>query len=226
MGRRPGVKKSPIPVDFKQQIDEISAVGRYIPKTTAILPILFHFTSLPYYFNLFLLLFLSHSHLHTAKKRAVTFLDQCLCAHHLSAPDHQELIVTVSKALGISSTRVQPNADDEDENTEEIPAMEASSSSSSGKQRSSSRVSSSSSSSSSKSKPSEEHNEVCEVCEKGGDLLCCDSCTLVFHVKCIRPKLSSVPKGRWSCAHCVADGMGPGDEIAARKALVSNLNGT
>ena len=90
----------------------------------------------------------------------------------------------------------------------------------------SSSSSSSSSSKDSKSKLAEEHNEVCEVCEKGGDLLCCDSCTLVFHVQCIRPKLSAVPKGRWSCAHCVADGMGPGDEIAARKAVVSTLNGT
>jgi hypothetical protein len=51
----------------------------------------------------------------------------------------------------------------------------------------------------------DDHDEICEVCEKGGDLLCCDTCTLVFHLKCIRPKLSTVPKGSWSCPHCVID---------------------
>ena len=51
----------------------------------------------------------------------------------------------------------------------------------------------------------DDHNEVCEVCEKGGDLLCCDTCTLVFHLNCLRPKISSIPKGKWSCAHCIAD---------------------
>jgi hypothetical protein len=51
----------------------------------------------------------------------------------------------------------------------------------------------------------DEHNEVCEVCETGGDLLCCDTCSLVFHLACIRPKLASVPKGEWSCAYCVLD---------------------
>lgn len=51
----------------------------------------------------------------------------------------------------------------------------------------------------------DEHNEVCEVCEKGGDLLCCDTCTLVFHLKCVRPIMSTVPKGEWSCSYCVLD---------------------
>lgn len=51
----------------------------------------------------------------------------------------------------------------------------------------------------------DDHDEICEVCEKGGDLLCCDTCTLVFHLKCIRPKLSVVPKGHWSCPHCIIE---------------------
>lgn len=61
-------------------------------------------------------------------------------------------------------------------------------------------------SSSSKSvKYNDEHNEVCEVCEKGGELLCCETCSLVFHLKCLRPKLAIVPKGRWSCPYCILD---------------------
>ena len=50
------------------------------------------------------------------------------------------------------------------------------------------------------------HDEVCDVCEKGGTLMCCDTCTLAFHVGCLRPAIKAVPKGRWSCAHCQLDG--------------------
>lgn len=52
---------------------------------------------------------------------------------------------------------------------------------------------------------SDEHNEVCEICERGGDLLCCDTCTLVYHLPCVRPRLNNVPRGAWSCAHCILD---------------------
>jgi len=62
-----------------------------------------------------------------------------------------------------------------------------------------------SSSSSSKNRLKDRHNDICGVCEKGGDLICCDSCTIVFHLKCIRPKMKVVPKGVWSCAYCVID---------------------
>ena len=65
--------------------------------------------------------------------------------------------------------------------------------------------SSSSSSSSSKNCLKDRHNDICGVCEKGGDLICCDTCTIVFHLKCIRPKMKVVPKGVWSCAYCVID---------------------
>ena len=51
----------------------------------------------------------------------------------------------------------------------------------------------------------DEHNEVCEVCEIAGDLLCCETCTLVYHLSCLRPKITSVPKGRWSCVNCIID---------------------
>lgn len=51
----------------------------------------------------------------------------------------------------------------------------------------------------------DQHNEVCEVCELGGELICCDTCSLVFHVKCVRPILNNIPRGPWSCAHCVLE---------------------
>ena len=54
----------------------------------------------------------------------------------------------------------------------------------------------------------QQHNDMCEVCSQGGELLCCDTCSLVFHPNCCRPLLSIIPKEdeAWSCAYCVADG--------------------
>ena len=53
---------------------------------------------------------------------------------------------------------------------------------------------------------SEGHNELCEVCAQGGELLCCDTCSLVFHPQCCRPELPDFPDDDWSCAFCVIDG--------------------
>lgn len=74
-----------------------------------------------------------------------------------------------------------------------------------GKQRTSNRIGTNSAKEIVAGKKEDDHNEVCEVCEKGGDLLCCDTCSLVFHLGCIRPKISSIPKGKWSCAYCTSD---------------------
>ena len=73
----------------------------------------------------------------------------------------------------------------------------------------------------SSSKRQDSHNELCEVCDTGGDLLCCDTCNLVFHVACIRPKIASVPKGKWSCAYCIVEGVVKGDVDAAKRAIRS-----
>ena len=53
--------------------------------------------------------------------------------------------------------------------------------------------------------PVETHNDSCEVCGTGGDLICCSTCNLVFHLGCTRPQLTEVPEGNWNCAYCVAE---------------------
>jgi hypothetical protein len=53
-----------------------------------------------------------------------------------------------------------------------------------------------------------QHNNDCKVCNLGGDLLCCDKCTLVFHLQCVCPKLKEVPPGDWMCAYCCVAGLG------------------
>jgi hypothetical protein len=36
------------------------------------------------------------------------------------------------------------------------------------------------------------HMEACYACKEGGDLLCCDGCTAVYHLACA--KLEAVPE--------------------------------
>lgn len=52
------------------------------------------------------------------------------------------------------------------------------------------------------------HNDICECCGDLGELICCSTCNLVYHIECTRPKLSELPEGDWSCAFCVAAGTG------------------
>ncbi|KAL3801016.1 hypothetical protein HJC23_002309 [Cyclotella cryptica] len=53
----------------------------------------------------------------------------------------------------------------------------------------------------------DQHNDLCEVCNLPGELLCCATCNLVFHTKCARPKLVKEPDDDWKCAYCIAEGV-------------------
>lgn len=46
------------------------------------------------------------------------------------------------------------------------------------------------------------NDNTCNVCEKRGMLICCDSCPLSFHMECMSPPLRRVPRGAWSCEKC------------------------
>lgn len=45
-----------------------------------------------------------------------------------------------------------------------------------------------------------DHEDYCHVCNDGGDLICCDNCPLVYHVRCA--KLRKAPVGDWKCIVC------------------------
>ena len=49
----------------------------------------------------------------------------------------------------------------------------------------------------------DQHQSLCQVCGRGGDLLCCDTCTLVYHMECLKPPLKAIPKGIWQCPVCL-----------------------
>jgi hypothetical protein len=58
---------------------------------------------------------------------------------------------------------------------------------------------------SSKGKDMDLHNDLCQQCGIGGDVLCCDFCNVVYHMGCLTPKLSVLPEGKWGCPVCVQE---------------------
>ncbi|XP_036325990.1 chromodomain-helicase-DNA-binding protein Mi-2 homolog isoform X2 [Rhagoletis pomonella] len=51
-----------------------------------------------------------------------------------------------------------------------------------------------------------EHQDYCEVCQQGGEIILCDTCPRAYHLVCLEPELDEAPEGKWSCPHCEADG--------------------
>lgn len=49
---------------------------------------------------------------------------------------------------------------------------------------------------------SKEWDEYCYLCNDGGNMLCCESCTKVAHASCVN--LKNAPKGAWHCKDCTA----------------------
>ncbi|EDV24353.1 uncharacterized protein TRIADDRAFT_27056, partial [Trichoplax adhaerens] len=45
--------------------------------------------------------------------------------------------------------------------------------------------------------------DFCHVCKDGGQLLCCDSCPLSYHLRCLNPPLEDIPEGDWRCPRCL-----------------------
>lgn len=53
-----------------------------------------------------------------------------------------------------------------------------------------------------------DHQDYCEVCQQGGEIILCDTCPRAYHLVCLDPELEKAPEGKWSCPHCVS-GVGP-----------------
>ncbi|XP_067659338.1 chromodomain-helicase-DNA-binding protein 4-like isoform X4 [Haliotis asinina] len=52
-----------------------------------------------------------------------------------------------------------------------------------------------------------EHQDYCEVCQQGGEIILCDSCPRAYHLVCLEPELEEAPEGKWSCPHCEGEGI-------------------
>ncbi|XP_068598282.1 chromodomain-helicase-DNA-binding protein 5 [Brachionichthys hirsutus] len=52
-----------------------------------------------------------------------------------------------------------------------------------------------------------DHQDYCEVCQQGGEIILCDTCPRAYHLVCLEPELEKAPEGKWSCPHCEKDGI-------------------
>ncbi|XP_066991467.2 chromodomain-helicase-DNA-binding protein Mi-2 homolog isoform X1 [Anabrus simplex] len=57
-----------------------------------------------------------------------------------------------------------------------------------------------------------DHQDYCEVCQQGGEIMLCDTCPRAYHLVCLEPELEEPPEGKWSCPHCEAEGVPDQDE--------------
>lgn len=48
-----------------------------------------------------------------------------------------------------------------------------------------------------------DHQDYCEVCQQGGEIILCDTCPRAYHMVCLDPDMEKAPEGTWSCPHCV-----------------------
>uniref|UniRef100_A0A5S6QHK0 Chromodomain-helicase-DNA-binding protein 3 n=1 Tax=Trichuris muris TaxID=70415 RepID=A0A5S6QHK0_TRIMR len=58
-----------------------------------------------------------------------------------------------------------------------------------------------------------DHQDYCEVCQQGGEIILCDTCPRAYHMVCLDPDMEEAPEGRWSCPHCESEI--PNDDEAA-----------
>lgn len=52
-----------------------------------------------------------------------------------------------------------------------------------------------------------DHQDYCEVCQQGGEIILCDTCPRAYHLVCLDPELEDTPEGKWSCPHCEGEGV-------------------
>ncbi|XP_026667383.1 chromodomain-helicase-DNA-binding protein Mi-2 homolog isoform X2 [Ceratina calcarata] len=57
-----------------------------------------------------------------------------------------------------------------------------------------------------------DHQDYCEVCQQGGEIILCDTCPRAYHLVCLDPELEETPEGKWSCPHCEGEGAAEDDD--------------
>nr|CAB3230448.1 chromodomain-helicase-DNA-binding protein 4 [Phallusia mammillata] len=61
-----------------------------------------------------------------------------------------------------------------------------------------------------------DHQDYCDVCKQGGEIILCDGCPRAFHLVCLEPPLDKPPEGSWPCPVCVKNGVKPKDRSEYR----------
>ncbi|VDN02899.1 unnamed protein product [Thelazia callipaeda] len=66
-----------------------------------------------------------------------------------------------------------------------------------------------------------DHQDYCEVCQQGGEIILCDTCPKAYHLVCLDPDMEEPPEGRWSCPTCESAGATREDE--EEKKIATNM---
>ncbi|KRY80091.1 Chromodomain-helicase-DNA-binding protein 3 [Trichinella pseudospiralis] len=65
---------------------------------------------------------------------------------------------------------------------------------------------------------STDHQDYCEVCQQGGEIILCDTCPRAYHMVCLDPDMEEPPGGKWSCPHCENDLVNDNDAVTSKEA--------
>ncbi|KRY35153.1 Chromodomain-helicase-DNA-binding protein 3 [Trichinella spiralis] len=63
-----------------------------------------------------------------------------------------------------------------------------------------------------------DHQDYCEVCQQGGEIILCDTCPRAYHMVCLDPDMEEPPGGKWSCPHCENDLVNDNDAVTSKEA--------
>ncbi|CAF0825687.1 unnamed protein product [Brachionus calyciflorus] len=53
----------------------------------------------------------------------------------------------------------------------------------------------------------DQHQDYCEACQQGGEIILCESCPKAYHLCCLEPELEEAPDGEWFCDKCEKSGV-------------------
>ncbi|XP_011504355.1 PREDICTED: bromodomain adjacent to zinc finger domain protein 1A isoform X2 [Ceratosolen solmsi marchali] len=59
--------------------------------------------------------------------------------------------------------------------------------------------------------------QLCAICDNDGKLVACVTCPKFYHIDCLDPPLTRVPRGRWSCTTCKSRKSNPRPVVKGRE---------
>lgn len=68
-----------------------------------------------------------------------------------------------------------------------------------------------------------DHQDYCEVCQQGGEIILCDTCPRAYHMVCLDPDMEKAPEGKWSCPHCVSTGLSKTVQVVVKGGRSNDL---
>eukprot|EP01038_Epipyxis_sp_PR26KG_P010232 gene10232-13764_t len=68
-----------------------------------------------------------------------------------------------------------------------------------------------------------DHYDTCEVCKDDGNIILCDGCPCVYHMKCAELDNDKIPTGKWYCVRCVEMGVSSATVLPYETKISKNI---